>query len=271
MYLGVDVGGTKTFVASLSDEGVIVEQFRFLTPKVYEDFIKELEDNIAQLSNTEFKAATIALPGLIDRDSGVAIKFGNLPWTNVNIVNDVSALLKCPVFIENDAKLAGLSESMLVKDEFSRVLYVTVSTGIGIGFTNHQIIDKNAGDGGGKTILLDRNGKHVPWESIASGKSIVEIYGKMAKDIEDEKTWKKIVKDLADGMIQLIGIFEPQLIVVGGSVGNYFPKYGKLLEEQLTTYNMPEFAMPVLREAGRPDEAVVYGCYDYAKSELSRV
>jgi len=154
---------------------------------------------------------------------------------------------------------------MLVKNKFTKVLYVTVSTGIGYGFVDNQLIDKNAGDGGGKTITLKRHGKHVPWESLASGHAIVEKYGKMAKDINDEETWQKIVADLAEGLIELISIFQPEVVVFGGSVGNYFDKYAKLLKKELKSYNLPQMIMPQLIEAGRPDEAVIYGCYDLAK------
>jgi predicted NBD/HSP70 family sugar kinase len=269
MYLGVDIGGTKTFVASIDDGGVIIQQQRFLTPTDYGSFLEEFKNNLEQLKNSVFKAATVAVPaGKIDRAKETASHFGNLPWDEVNIGSDISKLVNCPVLVENDAKLAALSEYMLVKEKYQRVLYVTVSTGIGYGFIDQGQIDKSAGDGGGRTIMLERFGKHVPWETVASGHAIVERYGKMAKDIDDQETWQKIVKDLADGLILLIGVFQPEVIIFGGSVGAYFDKYGTMLKHKLATYDVQKIELPELIKAGRPEEAVVYGCYDLARMEL---
>jgi predicted NBD/HSP70 family sugar kinase len=269
MYLGVDIGGTKTFVASIDDDGVIVEQQRFLTPTDYNTFLEELEKNLSELKNKAFEAATVAVPaGKIDRLKETAAHFGNLPWEEASIGKDISRFVDCPVYIENDAKLAALSEYMLLKDRFSKVLYVTISTGIGYGFIDNGQIDKSAGDGGGRSLVLERFGKHVPWETIASGHAIVERYGKMAKDIDDQETWQKIVKDLADGLILLIGVFQPEVIAFGGSVGNYFDKYGEMLKHKLASYDVKKLDLPKLIEAGRPEEAVVYGCYDHARIEL---
>ena len=181
---------------------------------------------------------------------------------------DVERICHCPIVVENDAKLAALSEAMLLKDRYRKVLYITVSTGIGIGLAVDGAIDTSIGSGGGRTILLEYRGKMTPWEDFASGHAIVERYGKMAVDITDEKTWRAIARDLAKGLIEVIALTEPEVIVFGGSVGVYFERYGKLLAEELKAYELPLVKIPALREAQRPEEAVVYGCYDLAKQRF---
>jgi predicted NBD/HSP70 family sugar kinase len=197
----------------------------------------------------------------IDREHGIGKAFGNLPWINAPIQHDVTAILKCPIVVENDAKLAALSEAMLLKDRFKTVLYVTVSTGIGYGLVKSGVIDTTVGDGGGRTILLEHNGKMMPWEDFASGRK--------AMDIKDEPTWKKISSDLAKGFIELIAVTQPEVIVIGGGVGNYFDRFSKFLKDDIDKYAIPIIDMPLLIEAKRPDEAVVYGCYDLAKQVYS--
>src|SRR6478672_11176394 len=109
MYLGIDVGGTKTLVASINSHGVITEELRFPTPKDYDQFIEELERQLSQLKIKEFKAGAVGIPGIVDRKRGMGLVFGNLPWTNEHICRDVERLSKCPMALENDANLAGLS------------------------------------------------------------------------------------------------------------------------------------------------------------------
>jgi glucokinase len=265
MYVGVDVGGTKTLVAALDDSGVIKESKKFPTPKSYEHFLLELKHLAHHMEHQEFKAGGLALPGRIDHKHGRGVIMGNLPWKNINAQYDVEKIFHCPMVIENDAKLGGLSESMLLKHDFKRVLYITVSTGIGYALIVDGVISQTLGDSGGRSFEVEHYGKMMPWEDFAGGRAIVEIYGKRAADINDKATWTKISRNLAKGMIQLIAIMEPEVIVIGGSVGTHFAKYGKILKEELKKYELPLVKLPELRQAQRPEEAVVFGCYDLAK------
>lgn len=265
MYVGVDVGGTKTLLAALDDAGVIVEQVKFPTPQLYDDFLRQLREELAGLTTKDFRAGGIAIPGKLDRKHGRALSLGNLGWKNIAVQHDTEQLFGCPMVVENDAKLAGLSEAMLLKGKQRVVLYVTISTGIGTALVVDGMIDTNIGDGGGRTIMLEHKGKLMAWEDFASGRAIVERFGKRAADITDEKTWKIISHDLAKGLIHLIAITQPEAIVIGGGVGTYFERFKHLLEAELQQYKIPMIDLPKLVQAQRPETAVLYGCYDVAK------
>ncbi len=270
MYLAIDIGGTKTLVAALDEKGVIIESTKFPTPETYEEFLATLEQTIRALKTQEFRAGTVAAPGSLDRNRGMIKQLGNRQtWQNLPIVTDVEKMTRCPMRFENDAKLAGLSEAMLLKDKYSRVLYVTISTGIGIGLTVNQQIDPNIGDGGGRTMLLEHHGKLTPWEDFGSGSAIVRKYGKMASEIDDPATWAEIVRTFTPGLIELIAILEPEIIVIGGGAGHYIDKFHGALLADMKKYETPMFHVPPIVGAQRPDEAVVYGCYDYARQKYA--
>lgn len=261
MYLGIDMGGTKTIAAILDGNGVIQESYKFPTAPTYEAFLDDLAKNVDKLSTKDFIGAAAGIPGHLDRVKGLALAFGNRPWRKVPIKADIEKIIGVPLLIENDANLAGLSEAMLNKD-YSRVLYVTVSTGIGIGFIVNQRIDLGMIDSEGGSILLEHNDKLERWESFASGKAIVAQFGKRAKDITDSKTWRIIAHNLAIGLIDLIAVTQPEVIIMGGSVGGYFEKYQSYLADELQGYENPLLTIPVFKKAERPELAVVYGCYD---------
>ncbi len=264
MYLGIDVGGTKTLVATLDDNGVITDKQKFPTPQIYEDFLAELKTILSQKNNEDYRAVGIGIPVTnFYREEGIARTFSNLNWRDVHIQHDVEQLTKTPVAVENDAKLAGLSESRL-RPDIERLLYVTLSTGIGYSLINNGKIDPNIGDAGGRLLMLEYKGKLTPWEEFASGRAIVNIYGKMAKDITDEKTWDSIARKISLGLIELIAVAEPDLIVIGGSVGTYFDRYAEPINKYMQAYETPLLKMPPVEAAKRPEEAVIYGCYDYA-------
>lgn len=265
MYLAIDIGGTKTLIASLNNDGVITERVRFETPRKYDEFIKVLKKNVANISTDNFVACGVGVPGRINRKKGIGVAMGNLPWVNVPIQTDIKKIVHCPVVVDNDANLAGLSEAMLVKHKYDRVLFVTVSTGIGTGIIIDQAIDPAFADSEGGQMILEHNDKLQQWEDFASGSAIVRRYGKKARDITDKTTWKHIARDLSKGLIDLIAIMQPQVIIIGGSVGNYLERFKEPLTEALKRYETPLVPTPPIVEAKRPDDAVLYGCYDLAK------
>lgn len=270
MYLGIDVGGTKTLVCVLDDKGIIAERQKFATPHNYEAFKTSLANTVDLLSTKSFTACGVGFPGKIDRERGICLALGNLPWRNVPIQADIHTIVNCPAVVDNDAKLAGLSEAMLLKDRYKRVLYVTISTGIGIGLIVNQKIDPALADAEGGSMLLEHKGKLEHWESFASGSAIVRRFHKQAKDITDEQTWRIISQDIALGLIDLIAVIQPQVIVLGGGVGSHFDRFAKPLHEVLRCYATPLVPIPPIIQAARPEDAVIYGCYDLAKATYGR-
>ncbi len=266
-YLGIDIGGSKTLIATLDQHGVILEKVKFPTPHDYDEFLVQLKETLKTLEHDDFEACGVAVPGLIDRQHGIGRRFGNLPWKDVPLEHDIRRIVHCPVALEHDPTLAALSEAMLVKD-VRKVLYITVSTGIGAGLIVNRKIDENFASSEAGMMILEHHDRLVPWESFASGSAIVRRYNKMAKDIHDTATWQAIGRDIAKGLIQLIAITEPDLVIVGGSVGRFFDSYAPYLREQLHTFETPTVPIPPIRAAQRPDDAVVYGCYDLAMARF---
>ncbi len=263
----VDIGGTKTLLAVFGDDGVVAEQIKFPTPKDYELFLKGLESNVANLSTKDFQRACVAVPAKLDRERGIAVAFGNLAWQNVPIQADIEKVTNCPVIIENDAKLAGLSEATLVKDEFKKVLYVTISTGIGGGLIIDGRLDPNFADIEVGQILLEHQGKLRDWEDFASGKAIQKKFGKRVSEIDDDDTaWYSIARNIAIGLIDLMATLTPEVIILGGGVGAHLEKFQARLVEQLKIYENPMFTIPPIRQAARSEEAVIYGCYELIKA-----
>jgi glucokinase len=266
MYGAVDIGGTKTLVAVFTPDGSVVEQHRFATPVDYADFVAELAKTVDNLSTKDLQRAVVAMPGLQDREHGIGIAFGNLPWENVPLLADAEKIMNCPVLLENDAKLAALSEATLLGDEFRKVLYITVSTGIGGGLVVGGQIDPDFHDIEPGKMLLEHLGELTSWEDFASGRAIYKKYGQRASDITDPKIWYAIARNLAIGLNTLIATLDPDVIVIGGGVGSHLEKFKDRLEAELHLYENPLTPVPPVRQAARSEEAVIYGCYELAKA-----
>lgn len=264
MYAGVDIGGTKTLVMALDQDGAVIEQFKFPTPRDYGEFIMSLRSAVGGLRTKKWHAGTVAIPGKVDHRRGLGVAFGNLPWINVPIEKDAIEIFNCPIAIENDANLAGLSEAVLHKD-VRTVLYITISTGIGTAIIQNQHVVEPGNHPEGGQMMLTYQGKLTSWESFASGRAIVERFGSRAEDITDPKTWQIIARDLSHGIVELLALFQPDLVIIGGGVGSYFERFGDFLQSDLQRYQTPLLPIPPVIKAQRPEMAVAYGCYDYAK------
>lgn len=271
MYLAIDVGGTKTLAGLFDDSGELVVSERFKTPKDYSEFINELQTAVSKITaqKGKAKACCIALPGLVDRESGVVQALGNLPWRNKPIRKDVAEIVgDAPVIIENDARLAGLAEASVVRFSHSHVLYLTVSTGIGGALIWDGKIVKELQDTEVGKMPLEHNGKVTNWEEFASGRWLKDRFGKQASELDDDKAWDEVGDNIAKGVGALCSVLQPQVVIFGGGVGQYAEKFVDRVSEYLMENLHPVVRKPKsLRAASFPDDAVLRGCYIHLKSQ----
>ena len=273
MFGAVDIGGTKTLVAIFDAKKRIVEQIKFPTPKDYDAFITELTKNVATLTTKDVQRVVAAIPGKLDRKHGVALAFGNLPWKNLPIQADLEKIFHAPVHIENDAKLAALAEANELTPPLHKVLYLTVSTGIGAGFIVDGIIPREFEDLEAGQTPLEYQGEHVRWEDFASGRAFQEKFGTRVGDTPDDfnEAWEWLARNLATGMIVYIVSLSPEVIIIGGGAGAHLEKFQKQLDDELKRFESPLFTIPPIRKAQHPEEAVLYGCYQLAKQHHDRI
>lgn len=264
MILGIDIGGTKTLFGLFELDGKLKKTYKFETPQEYPDFIKALSDELSEFIGKEHvNECVAAVPAKIDRAKGIGIAFGNRPWENVPIGADLTKILGIPVNIENDARLAGLSEALLIK-KYRRVLYITVSTGIGGAYVVDGRLDKNMLDAEVGHMMLEHEGRLGTWESFASGKAIFNRFGKRAEDITSSGDWYIVARNIAVGLINVIATTTPDAVVMGGGVGAHLDKFKDRLEEELQIYKTNVVDIPPIFQAKNPEEAVIYGCYELA-------
>ena len=267
MYLGIDVGATKILFGVFEADGKLVFEHKIETPQDYPGFLTRLGKTvISDLSQYKFTWACCAVPGWIDFKDGIAVSFGNLPWQNVHIKKDLEELLPgVNILIHNDAKLAGLSEAILVQKKYRKILYLTISTGIGGGVIIDGVIDPEMSNFEPGQMLFEYQGQKQKWEAFASGKALHEKYGKLASEISDPDTWREYTKTLVLGFEELLATIQPQAVIIGGGVGAHFEMFQPYLETELKNINNPMVPTPPLLKAQRPEEAVIYGCYDFIK------
>jgi len=271
MIVAVDTGGTKTLVASFNEDGILGPQIKFPTPKESGEYVKKLRDVIKETYGAQpIEAIVVGLPGIVK--NGVAIWCNNLKWKNFDAASALAGVLgDTPVLIENDANLAGLSETRILKTIPAQSLYITISTGIGTGIIANGHINPTLRHSESGRALVEFDGVVREWESFASGKAIYKTYGKYARDITSKQVWYQIANRISRGFLALIPILQPDIIIVGGSVGVYFDRFGEQLQDILKEKLPSHIPCPPFIEAKYPELAVIYGCYYYAIDNLCTI
>lgn len=267
VFLAVDVGGSKTLIAVFSHGGQILSEQKIKTSPRYDKFIRDISSIIDGLKE-EYQIITCccAVPGKVDREHGIGKDFGNLKWHNSPIKHDLKKLINnAPVLVENDANLAGIYEASLKHKKYKKIMYVTISTGIGVGITidgklSSELLDAEPGQ-----MMINHDGKLVKWENVASGRALLERFGKKASEQDDPAVWRTFARDIALGLEPVLSVVQPDAVIIGGSVGTYCEKYKDYLISELKHLENDMVEIPPVLKAEKPEEAVIYGCYEYIK------
>ena len=264
MIIAVDTGGTKTLVARFSDDGQIETSAKFPTPPGSDDYVRALVGIIREVSGgQESDIISLGLPGVIK--DGVVLWCGNLPWHDFAVTERLSRYFpEAKILVENDANLGGLAETRSLDPMPISSLYVTISTGIGTGIITDGIIDQGLRLSEGGHMMVEFDGHVSLWEHFASGKAIYETYGTYARDITSEKIWQDIADRVSRGFLVMIPLLQPEVVIIGGSMGTYFDHYQKRLLQLIGDRLPDHIPCPRFVAASHPEEAVIYGCYHYA-------
>lgn len=270
MIAGVDIGGTKTLIALFAENGKLLRELRFETNRNYDEFLIELKKHADTLETTKAKVAVAAVPGLIDRKEGVVRSLGNLPWKDKYIRHDIAQALGIQrVFIENDSKLAGLAEARHLKGTYDRVFYITLSTGIGGALmVNGRLSDDMIDAEIGKTPLLFK-GKIRHWEEFASGRYFFNRYKQKAVDVKDEEIWQEFCEGVNAGIGMVCTNYQADAIVFGGGLGQRLTRFRHYITPYLEEHLHPIVKKPVLLATHYRSQSVIYGCYHYAKNNIT--
>lgn len=268
MIVTVDTGGTKTLVSSFTLDGRIGQQIKFETPKDKDDYVALLRETlVTNYADKKVSAVSVALPGIIK--DGVAVWCNNLHWQNFDLKSALRGILGgAPILIENDANLAGLAETRALRTLPVSSLYVTISTGIGSGVITNGHIDPGLRYSEAGRALIEYDGQVREWESFASGQAIHRVYGKYARDITSKRAWRQIATRISRGFLAVIPIIQPDIIIIGGSIGTYFDRYRDDLVGILKEHMPPHIPVPKIVQAAHPEQAVIYGCYYYAIDQI---
>ena len=253
--IGIDIGGTDIKIGLVDVHQKQIDAVYI--PTEAEKPVKEVIQKVGEralgllekngIPMDQCVGAGIGVPGTVDRKAGVVRYSNNIRWEEVHLADEIGKYLPVPVEIANNADCAALGEAVAgAGKECSDVVMLTLGTGVGAGIILDGEIYEGRGIGGselghmvivenGEPCTCGRRGCLEAYVSITALKR--EAYRVAGKEMDQGEIFalaeqgdpgmKKVVdtyiRRLGLGIVNIVNIFRPQLVILGGNI----PKQGE--------------------------------------------
>ncbi|UMB77890.1 fructokinase [Dickeya fangzhongdai] len=256
MRIGIDLGGTKTEVIALTDEGSEAFRHRVATPRHdYRQTLQVIADlvGMAEQATGQHGSVGVGIPGTLSPVTG-RVKNANSVWLNQQLLDqDLAQLLGRPVRVANDANCFAVSEAVDgAAAGAGKVFAVIIGTGCGAGIAlNGQAhIGRNgvAGEWGhnplpwmdadewrdqqsmpcycGRTgcieTFISGTGFGMDYQRLSGqtrqGHEIIDLAGR--GDVLAEQALQRYERRLAKSLAHIVNLLDPDVILLGGGMSN---------------------------------------------------
>jgi predicted NBD/HSP70 family sugar kinase len=290
---GIDLGGTKIegVVLESKTNPQVLSRKRIATEgdKGYSHVLSQINQLVRSLSDdvgAHPQQIGVGTPGAIDAGTGL-LRGSNSQHLNYKPVNvDLESILGIPVAIENDANCFALAETRLgavleIAPAANVVFGVIMGTGVGGGVVvegnlisgrnfiagewGHNYLDASGGDcycgrSGCVETILSGPGLEKYYTSLAAENQPLDRIVKLASagDGNASKTMDRLIAFFGLGLASVINILDPEVIVLGGGVGNIDLLYTRGVEEVAKNIFAPKMQTRIIRPS-LGDSAGVFG------------
>lgn len=247
---GVLLATQKMKVASIADD----EGLAWTVASLVQELARTVNIPVSDVASVG-----VGVPGTVEIRSGSINYTCNLPLRNVPLRKLFHRYLSIPLYIENDANCAALAEYLVGAGRDSkRFVTVTLGTGVGAGIVHNGKIYHGANGMAGEVghMVIQRGGLPCPcgrrgcWEQYASATAlkrltaealtahpdsilaqvVAENEGRVSGqsafiaarrgDPVGQQVCDEYVDYLACGVVNVVNIFQPDTLAIGGGVSN---------------------------------------------------
>lgn len=269
-YIGVDLGGTNVRAALVDELGQIlhIEKRDARAHESAELIVDNVIQCIQSLPNYQSASGLgIGVPGPVDFKAGWMIMATNIPALTMYPLKKVlEEKLSIPVFLDNDANVAGLAEALVGAGKGKDVVYyVTQSTGIGGALVvNGRVVSGRVGHAGEiGNCIIDPNRDKVNHlnvgaiENEASGTAIIrkgqallseeiksayDVFKRMNADPQAKAIITTMAQDMATMFSYIAHIVDPDAFIIGGGVSLSSDAYFDIMKQSYASKVHPPLA-----------------------------
>ena len=268
VVIGIDLGGTTMFGAIADLGGSILDEAEIVRHGTSaEESFQRLVDLIdtllasPKLQGRQIRGIGVGAPGITRPDEGIVEWAHSLSWQNYPLKVGLAKRYSLPITVDNDVNLAALGELWFGAGQNTQnMVFITIGTGIGAGIIIDGALYRGSHEASGeighfvlgREFLGQRYAEFGALESLASSTGIAEAARRALADRRDPAELESLsaeevfdaarqgqewARAIVDGVVDCLAIavanmsvsFDPELIVLGGTVTRSIDLVGPIL------------------------------------------
>ena len=273
----LDLGGTKVNVgryrAGKIEQNIILS---FDSNLSVSDSIDFLADCVSQLRVSDTVAIAIGVPSIVDIEKGVVYNAVNIQsWEKVHLKDELQSRCGLSVYVNNDVNCFAKGEQLVgVGLGCKNMIGLCLGTGLGAGIivngSTYSGVNCCAGEVGAFSYLdstLDEycSGKFFRQHSNQCGSELEQ--SARAGNKQALELFSQYGRHLSVAISHLLLIFDPEIIVVGGSVANSFDLFIHAVWQSLGDFPYQNVIENLsIKQSNHPNSALIGAAHFYLES-----
>lgn len=244
--IGIDMGGTNIRIGLVAGDDIIKKVERStLAHRKEKEILDDLIAAIGEVISPDVKSIGVGVPSVVDIKTGVVYNVANIAsWKEVPLKDILEAEFNIPVAINNDANCFVLGEQKHGEAKgYSNVVGVTIGTGVGSGLILNDQLYSGSNTGAGEIgdfPYLDKNAEYYCSGQYFTNMHNIQGYKAAIRakegDLEALKMFRKFGEHVGTLMKTVVFAYDPEIIVIGGSVSKSYPLFSDEMHRVINTF-----------------------------------
>jgi glucokinase len=268
--IGIDLGGTKVAAGRVRSDGTLeaLAARRVPADDSVDAVLEVIFDAVDEVATTAVEAIGCGVPSVVDIEDGIVRSVSNIPsWRAVALSTRLEERFGVPATIDNDANLFALGEYTSGAGREARHLVgITLGTGLGSGVIIDGRVVRGANCGAGELGKTDRRGMRLedwcagPYFEREWGETADELHRRAAEgDADAIRAFEAYGEQLSTAIARALYLFDPEIIVLGGSISRAFDLFEPTMRSGLTGFAFPHIVERVRIVPSELEHAAVLG------------
>ena len=267
--LGIDLGGTNMRVGLVEDKKITrIEPEKIINKNDKDSVVNQLISLTGKLITDKVEAIGIGVPSAIDVEKGIVYDCVNIPsWKEVHLKQIMEEKLKLPVFINNDANTFALGEKYFGKGQHVKnMVGVIIGTGLGSGVILNNKLYSGVNCAAGEIGCIPFKKSNYEYYSCGGffeNEYKVTAFETFEACCKNDKVALQRMKEFGDNIGEMVKLvmyaYDPDMIVLGGSVSKAFRFFSESMWENLKTFYFQNSLKNLKIETSELDNIAILG------------
>ena len=247
--VGVDLGGTHVRAGRVRDGKIESSVSRPISGTAGARVVlDEIFGAIDAVVDGGISGIGFCVPSVVDVETGVVHSVTNIPsWREVPLKEELERRYGVRSFINNDANAFAVGELYFGKGRgYRNLVGIVIGTGMGAGVVINGRLYSGANCGAGEIGNIAYRGSTL--ESWCSGTFLQRAGGMDGEVVYDraragdrsaQELLDSVGTALGDAILIVLYAYDPEIVILGGSVSRAYPLFEQAMRERLQSYAFP--------------------------------